>query len=82
VAGRRDTGAGGRRGSSLSDIGILNDPVSLAVLALVFGSPGLVIGAVVGALLWRTRRFTGAVLGAMLGFVAWLAGWMWLRDMI
>jgi hypothetical protein len=52
------------------------------VLALIFGSPGLVIGAIVGALLWRARRFLGAVLGAMLGFVAWLAGWMWLRDMI
>ena len=52
------------------------------MLALVFGSPGLVIGAIAGALLWRARRFAGAALGAVVGFVSWLAGWMWLRDLI
>ena len=37
----------------MSDIGILNDPLSLALIALLLGSPGLALGAVAGALVWR-----------------------------
>ncbi len=40
----------------MSDIGILNGPLSLIVIALIFGSPGLVLGAIPGALLWRRHR--------------------------
>jgi Na+/proline symporter len=53
----------------VSDIGILNDPVSL-------------LGAIPGALLWRRRRIAGALLGAAIGFVVWLAGWMVFKDVI
>ena len=28
----------------MSDIGILNDPLSLIAIALIFGSPGLLLG--------------------------------------
>jgi Na+/proline symporter len=66
----------------MSDIGILNNPSDLFLIALVFGSPGLVLGAVAGALAWRKRRWAGALLGAVIGFAAWLAAWMWMKDMI
>lgn len=37
----------------MSDIGILTDPWSLAFVFLIIGSPGLPLGAIAGALLWR-----------------------------
>jgi Na+/proline symporter len=60
----------------MSDIGILNDPLSLAFVFLIIGSPGLPLGAIAGALLWRRHRIYGALLGAVVGFAVWLAGWM------
>jgi hypothetical protein len=66
----------------MSDIGILNDPLSIAFIALLFGSPGLPLGAIVGALAWRRHRVVGALVGAIVGFGLWLAGWMWLNDVI
>ena len=59
----------------MSDIGILNDPLSLAFVFLIIGSPGLPLGALAGALLWRRHRVYGALLGAVVGFAVWLAGW-------
>ena len=66
----------------MSDIGILNDPVSLIAITLLFGSPGLLLGGIPGALAWRRHRVAGGLLGAIAGFVIWLAGWMILKDMI
>lgn len=66
----------------MSDIGILNDPVSLIAIALLFGSPGLLLGGIPGAFVWRRHRVAGGLLGAIAGFVIWLAGWMVLKDMI
>jgi hypothetical protein len=43
----------------MSDIGILNDPLSLIAIALIFGSPGLLLGAIAGALAWRRHRVAG-----------------------
>ncbi len=34
----------------MSDIGILNGPVAIAFVLLLFGSPGLPLGALAGAL--------------------------------
>lgn len=51
----------------MSDIGILNSPLSIALLALLLGSPGLAIGAIIGALAWRGRRIWGALTGAVAG---------------
>jgi hypothetical protein len=65
----------------VSDIGILNDPVSLIAIVLLLGSPGLLLG-IPGALLWRKHRIAGALLGAVVGFVAWLAGWLVMKDVI
>ena len=44
---------------------------------LLLGSPGVVPGAAIGALAWRSRRIVGALLGAVVGFGAWFVGWMW-----
>ena len=65
----------------MSDIGILNDPVSLTLIALIFGSPGLLFG-IPGALLWKKHRLAGALLGAVVGFILCLAGWMIFKDII
>jgi Na+/proline symporter len=65
----------------VSDIGILNDPVSLIAIFLLLGSPGL-LAAVPGALLWRRHHIAGACLGAVVGFVAWLTGWLVMKDVI
>jgi Na+/proline symporter len=66
----------------MSDIGILNDPLSLALIALLFASPGLPVGAIAGALLWRRHRILGALIGAVLGAVLCLVGLMWWKDLI
>jgi Na+/proline symporter len=66
----------------VSDIGILNDPVSLIEIVFLLGSPGLLLGAILGAALWRRHRIAGAVLGGGVGFVAWFTGWMVVKDVI
>jgi Na+/proline symporter len=66
----------------MSDIGILNDPVSLIEIALLLGSPGFLLGAIPGALLWRRHRIIGALVGAVMGFVACLAGWLIFNEVI
>ena len=66
----------------MSDIGILNDPVTLIEIVFLLGSPGLLLGAILGAALWRRHRIAGAVLGGGVGFVAWFTGWMVVKDVI
>ena len=66
----------------MSDVGILNDPYSIIEIILLLGSPGFLLGAIPGALLWRKHRIAGALVGAVAGFVVWLAGWMVMKDMI
>jgi hypothetical protein len=46
-------------------------------LLLVFGSPGLRVGLIAGAVLWRARRIWGALIGAVIGFGLFLGG-MWI----
>jgi len=64
----------------MSDIGVLNNPLSIVLLALIIGSPGLVLGALAGALVWRRRRLIGAALGALAGLGLWLLGWLYFTD--
>ena len=45
----------------MSDIGILNSPLAIAFLLALLGSPGLGVGAVIGALLWRRHRVIGGL---------------------
>jgi hypothetical protein len=44
----------------VSDIGILNDPISLIAIALILGCPRFLLGGIPGALLWRRLRVGGA----------------------
>jgi hypothetical protein len=66
----------------MSDVGILNDLVSLIAILLLFGSPGFALGAIPGALLWRSHRVAGGLLSAIVGFVVWLTGLMAFKGMI
>jgi Na+/proline symporter len=66
----------------MSDVGILNDPVSILAIILLLGSTGLVLGAILGALLWRRRRVAGALSGAVIGFAVCLIGWLIFEDVI
>ncbi len=59
----------------MSDIGGIFSPLDLALIVLIAGAPGLVLGALGGALLCRGRRRRGALAGAAAGFVLALAGW-------
>lgn len=65
----------------MSDIGILNGPFSMLAIALLLGSPGLVIGGLAG-LLWRGHRIAGVLLGATIGFASCLVGFMYFNDVI
>jgi hypothetical protein len=53
----------------VSDVGILDDPLSLIAIALLLGSPGLLFIGIVGAPLWRRHRVAGGLLRAVVGFV-------------
>jgi Na+/proline symporter len=64
----------------VSDIGILNHPSDIFFIALILGSPGLAIGALVGALAWKRHRLWGAVLGLLPGWALWLLGWLYFTD--
>ena len=67
----------------MSDIGILNDPVSLIEIVFLLGSPGLLLGAILGAALWQRHRIAGGGSGSGgVGFVVWLMGWMVIKDVI
>ena len=62
----------------MSDINLLSGPFNIVLLYLLFGGPGLVIGAIIGALLWRKNRTRGAELGAVIGFwMCIVAVWVW-----
>jgi Na+/proline symporter len=64
----------------MSDIGILNGPFTTAFLLLILGAPGVPLGAILGALLWRRHRILGALVGAITGFGLWLLGWAYFTD--
>jgi hypothetical protein len=60
----------------MSDIGPIFGPLDIAMLALIIGAPGIVLGAAVGAFVWRRRRVWGTLIGALTGFALWLAGFV------
>jgi hypothetical protein len=60
----------------MSDIGPIFGPFDIAMLALIIGAPGLVLGAAAGAFAWRRHRVSGALIGAGNGLVIWLAGFV------
>jgi hypothetical protein len=51
----------------MSDIGILNGLGGTLFILGLFGAPGLPVGAIAGALLWRSHRPWGALTGGVAG---------------
>lgn len=64
----------------MSDIGGIFTPTDLALIVLMICGPGLALGGVIGALVWRRRRIAGGLIGAGAGLALWLLGWLWLTD--
>jgi hypothetical protein len=60
----------------MSDIGPIFGPIDIAMLALIIGAPGLVLGAAVGAFVWHRHRVWGALTGAIIGLALWPAGFV------
>jgi Na+/proline symporter len=58
----------------VSDIGLHWGPLDILALALIVGFPGIILGAVFGAIVWRRHRVWGALLGAAVGLALWLVG--------
>jgi len=58
----------------MSDIGIFST-LDLVVLALIGCSPGLALGAALGAWISPGRRLRGAAMFGMTGFALAFAGW-------
>ena len=52
----------------MSDVGIDIGPFGLLLFAFLSGWPGILLGGVSGALLWRARRIVGGLLGGLLGW--------------
>jgi Na+/proline symporter len=63
----------------VSDISFNITWFDLMLYAPLLGWPGLLIGAVLGGLLWKQRRILGAVLGGLIGAIAWTFGSIFLR---
>ena len=64
----------------MSDIGGIFTPFDLALIALMICGPGLVLGGVIGALVWRRRRIAGGLIGAVAGLALWVLGFLLFRD--
>jgi hypothetical protein len=58
----------------MSDVGLIFGPWDYIELAFLIGSPGLVIGAGLGAVAWRRHRIYGAAIGAVTGMLLCIAG--------
>jgi hypothetical protein len=64
----------------MSDIALNWGPLDLAIVVLMIGWPGLLLGAVVGALAWRRHRLSGSAMGAIAGLALWIGGRLYLSD--
>jgi Na+/proline symporter len=65
----------------MSDIALnFGGPLGLALIALMFCWPGLLLGAIIGALAWRRHRRLGSALGAIVGLALWAGSWFYLKE--
>lgn len=63
----------------MSDISINITWLDLLLASPVFGWPGLIVGGVLGALIWKRRGIVGGALGAALGCIAWFGASLLLK---
>ena len=54
----------------MSDISFHFTWLGLMLASPILGWPGLIVGGLIGALVWRKRRIVGGVLGAIVGCLA------------
>lgn len=54
----------------MSDISFHFTWLDLILASPVLGWPGLIVGGLIGAWVWRKRRIVGGVLGAVVGCLA------------
>ena len=55
----------------MSDISITFTWWELVLYSPILGWPGLLMGGVAGALLWRKRPIVGGLIGAVAGSLVW-----------
>lgn len=60
----------------MSDISLDWGPGVYALFALIISWPGILVGALCGAVLWKAHRVLGGVLGAIVGFGVCLGGFV------
>lgn len=64
----------------MSDISLNFTWLDLLILAPIVGWPGLVIGAMLGVLLfWKRRRIAAGIVGAAIGCLIWSAATVFLN---
>ncbi|MFZ1991352.1 MAG: hypothetical protein WAW96_16455 [Alphaproteobacteria bacterium] len=63
----------------MSDIDIKFEWWELLLYSPIVGWPGLLIGAILGALAWKRRRIASGVIGAIAGNFAWAAAAIYLK---
>ena len=63
----------------MSDISFKFEWWELLLYSPVIGWPGLLAGALLGALAWKRRRIVGGVLGAIAGNLIWAATAIYLK---
>ena len=65
----------------MSDIGILSDPISQIKSRCCWDPPGLLLGTIAGALLWKRHRFAPCS-APPLALSFELTGWLTVNDFI
>ena len=63
----------------MSDISFKFDTLTLLLIVIYLAWPGLVLGAIIGALAWRRHWIWGGLIGAVLGLALWFGGWWAMR---
>ena len=63
----------------MSDISLKFEWWELLLYSPIIGWPGLLLGAILGALGWKRRRIAGGFIGAIAGNFAWAVAAIYLK---
>lgn len=61
-----------------SSLSLSAGPAQAVLTSMRVAWPGMTLGCLIGATVWRQRRMLGAILGTPSGFILWLYGWWYL----